>query len=82
MGNLGAAHASGITALLAASFGWRAAFILSGLVCLVVGIAFTKLVPDDGDPQGKSGSADKIIPVVRARECSFCCSRSQSWQAE
>jgi MFS family permease len=66
-GNLGAAFASGITALLAASFGWRAAFILPGLVCLVTGIAFTKLVPGDGDPQCKSGSADTIIPVARVR---------------
>ena len=33
-GNLGAALASGITALMAASLGWRAAFILPGLVCL------------------------------------------------
>jgi MFS family permease len=64
-GNLGAALASGITALLAASLGWRAAFILPGLVCLVAGIAFISLVPGDGDPHGKPGSAHAVIPVLR-----------------
>jgi MFS family permease len=64
-GNLGAAFASGITALLAASLGWRAAFILPGLVCLAAGIAFISLVPGDGDPHGKSGRAHAEIPVTR-----------------
>jgi MFS family permease len=64
-GNLGAAFASGITALLATSLGWRAAFILPGLVCLVAGIAFISLVPGDGNPHGKSGSAHAEIPVTR-----------------
>lgn len=65
-GNLGAAFASGVTALLAASLGWRAAFILPGLICLVAGIAFISLVPSDGDSHGKSGSARTEIPVARA----------------
>jgi MFS family permease len=64
-GNLGAAFASGITALLAASLGWRAAFILPGLVCLVAGIAFISLVPDDRDSHGKPGSAHAVTPVTR-----------------
>ena len=64
-GNLGAAFASGITALLAASLGWRAAFILPGLVCLLAGIAFVRLVPGDGDSHGKSGNTHAVIPVVR-----------------
>jgi MFS family permease len=64
-GNLGAALASGITALLAASLGWRAAFILPGFVCVLAGIAFISLVPGDGDPHGKPGSAHAVIPVIR-----------------
>ena len=64
-GNLGAALASGVTALLAASLGWRAAFILPGLVCLLAGIAFVRLVPGDGDSHGKSGNTHAVIPVVR-----------------
>ena len=39
-GNFGAASASGVTALIAATLGWRAAFILPGLVCLAVGAPF------------------------------------------
>lgn len=51
-GNLGAAFASGVTALLAAALGWRAGFILPGLVCVAAGIAFLRLVPGDGDRRG------------------------------
>jgi MFS family permease len=64
-GNLGAALASGITALLAASFNWRIAFILPGLVCLAAGAAFVRLVPGDGDGHGKSSSARPMISVTR-----------------
>ncbi len=64
-GNLGAAFASGITALLSASFGWRVAFILPGVVCLAAGAAFIRLVPGDGDGHGKSGGINAVIPVAR-----------------
>ena len=64
-GNLGAAFASGVTALLAASLGWRAAFIAPGLVCILAGIAFILLVSGDGDNHGKSGTVHVVIPVVR-----------------
>lgn len=47
-GNLGAALASGATALLAAAFGWRAAFALPGFACLAAAAAFLALVPADG----------------------------------
>jgi MFS family permease len=46
-GNLGAAFASGVTALLADQFGWRAAFALPGFVALGVGIAFLLSVPSE-----------------------------------
>ena len=64
-GNLGAALASGITALVTVTIGWRAAFILPGLVCLAAGAAFLRLVPGDGDGHGKSSSASPLIPVAR-----------------
>ncbi len=64
-GNLGAALASGISAMLAASFGWRAAFIVPGLVCLAAGAAFVRLVPGDGNGHGKSSSASALTPVAR-----------------
>jgi MFS family permease len=64
-GNLGAAFASGVTALLSASFGWRMAFILPGIVCLAAGGAFIRLVPGDGDGHGKSGGINAVIPAAR-----------------
>lgn len=62
-GNLGAAFASAVTALLAAFVGWRWAFIVPGLVCLSVGIAFVMLVPGDGEPakRGKAVGATATV---------------------
>ena len=60
-GNLGAASASGITALLAAAFGWRASFILPGLVCIAAGAAFLWLVSGDGD---RSDATQKAGPAT------------------
>ncbi|HEX6014236.1 MAG TPA: MFS transporter [Geminicoccaceae bacterium] len=56
-GNLGAASASGATALLAAAFGWRASFVLPGLVCVASGVAFLRLVSSDGDRPGAAREA-------------------------
>ena len=64
-GNLGAASASGITAFLAASLGWRAAFVVPGLVCLAAGAAFVALVPGDGETRRKEAGAKAEIPVTR-----------------
>jgi MFS family permease len=47
-GNLGAASASGATALIAANFGWQLSFVLPGTVCILAGLAFIALVPGDG----------------------------------
>jgi len=66
-GNLGAAAASGVTALLAAALGWRAALALPGLVCLAAGAAFLALVPGDGSPQRAGGGAAAVLPVTRPR---------------
>ena len=64
-GNVGAATASGVTALLATGFGWQAAFVVPGLVCLACGAAFLALVPGDGEgTQGKAGG-QPVIPVAR-----------------
>lgn len=64
-GNVGAATASGVTALLAAGLGWQAAFVVPGLFCLACGAAFLALVPGDGDGTvGRAGGAP-VIPVAR-----------------
>ena len=64
-GNLGAASASGVTALLAASVGWRAAFVVPGLVCLACGAAFLAMVPGDGEAGGKKAGGAAAIAVSR-----------------
>lgn len=64
-GNLGAASAAGVTALIATYLGWRAAFLVPGLVCLAVCGAFLALVPGDGQPQGGRRKGDEVIPVSR-----------------
>jgi MFS family permease len=64
-GNLGAGFASGVTALIAASAGWRAAFLAPGVVCVLAGVAFMVLVPGDGEARGTSKGAAETIPVKR-----------------
>lgn len=46
-GNLGAALAAGITALLAYWLGWRAAFLVPAVLCLATAPLFLWSVPDD-----------------------------------
>jgi MFS family permease len=47
-GNLGLATAALLTGALADSFGWRAAFFVPGVICLLAGCAFVALVKDPG----------------------------------
>ena len=61
-GNLGAALAAGITALLASYFGWRAAFVVPGVVCIATGIVYLAMSPDDRHHAAKRESA----PAVQA----------------
>jgi MFS family permease len=60
-GNLGVALAAGITAALAWLIGWRGAFLVPAAVCVLTGIAYLHLVPDD---RHKSVARDKT-PDVR-----------------
>jgi MFS family permease len=64
-GNLGAAFASAVTALIAATLGWRAAFLLPGVVCLAAGAAFLRMVPSDGGGPARAGGPARTIPVSR-----------------
>jgi MFS family permease len=66
-GNLGAALAAGITAALASWLGWRAAFMVPGLVCVATGIAYLALIPDDRHKTGKRETvADEALPAKAA----------------
>jgi MFS family permease len=60
-GNLGVALAAGITAVLSAVIGWRGAFMVPAVACILTGIAYLRLVPDD---RHKSVKRDKT-PDVR-----------------
>ena len=77
-GNVGAALAAGMTAALAAAFGWRAAFLVPGVICLATAVVYLRLVPDEerkgGEPRhGGRRSArllaggDDLRPVHRDR---------------
>jgi MFS family permease len=47
-GNLGAALAVGVTAALIATLGWRAAFVVPGIICVVTALFYLRLVPREG----------------------------------
>ncbi len=47
-GNLGLAMAALLTGALVDAFGWRAAFFVPGVLCVLAGIAFLVLVKDPG----------------------------------
>jgi MFS family permease len=46
-GNLGAALAAGITAVLASTLGWRGAFLVPAVLCVATGIYYVLRMPDD-----------------------------------
>jgi predicted MFS family arabinose efflux permease len=59
-GNLGVALAAGITAALIYALGWRAAFLVPGAVCIVTGLVYLRLVPDDRHKGAKRASAPDV----------------------
>ena len=59
-GNLGAALAAGVTAVLASMFGWRGAFLVPAGLCIGTGAAYLWLVADDG----RHVSTRKSVPEV------------------
>jgi MFS family permease len=65
-GNMGAALASGISAALAASFGWRSAFFVPGAALIATGLAFVLLVRDNL-VAGKKGAPSHTLDIGRKR---------------
>ncbi len=59
-GNLGVALAAGITALLTFAFGWRGAFLVPAIVCLVTAVFYVRLVPDDRQTAASRTSAPDV----------------------
>ena len=62
-GNIGVALAPVVTAFLAAQFGWRYAFIIPGLVCVAVGLAYMREPAFDAK---KAGVQTRPFPVIPA----------------
>jgi MFS family permease len=54
-GNLGAALATAVTAALIAASGWRAAFLVPGMICVVTTFVYLRLVP-----RGESKAARRV----------------------
>jgi MFS family permease len=59
-GNLGVSLAAGITALFIAAFGWRGAFLVPALVCIVTALAYLRVVPPDRQAPTRRSSAPDV----------------------
>jgi predicted MFS family arabinose efflux permease len=67
-GNLGVSLAAGITAALTAALSWRGAFFVPGVICVLSGVVYLWLGPDEkGHAAARSTAPDvKLSPVVAA----------------
>ena len=72
-GNLGVTFAAGISTTLAAAIDWRAAFLVPAAICLITGIAYLALVPDDRHRIGKRSTAAPVALSPRAVLTTFGC---------
>ena len=64
-GNLGIAVAAVLTGLLVQAFGWRAAFVVPGLVSIVCGLAFARLAPKELEaPAARRRPAGVVLPAA------------------
>jgi MFS family permease len=62
-GNLGVSLAAGISAALASYFGWRAAFLAPAALCLVTGVVYLWMTPDDRH-HAKSRQKVPAVPLT------------------
>ena len=63
-GNLGIAVAALVTGFLVKHLGWRAAFVIPGLVSIACGIAFARLARSEGEPAARRAPALPSAPGV------------------
>jgi MFS family permease len=61
-GNMGVALSALVTGAITQWLGWRFAFLVPGLISIVAGIAFIRLVKDEPPPPKKAGGAARIGP--------------------
>lgn len=63
-GNLGVALAALITGITVSLAGWRAAFVLPGLLALFLGVAFMRLAPHEPESPAKANKQAENTPFV------------------
>jgi predicted MFS family arabinose efflux permease len=59
-GNIGVALAAGITAALTYWVGWRGAFLIPAVICVITGVAYLLMVPDDRLQKAGRSSAPEV----------------------
>lgn len=59
-GNIGVALAAGITAALTHWVGWRGAFLIPAVICVITGIAYLVMVPDDRQQKAGRSAAPEV----------------------
>src|SRR5450631_2860578 len=52
-GNLGVAAAAVLTGVLVQQSGWRTAFVVPGIVCIIAGVVFARIAPREAEPPSK-----------------------------
>jgi MFS family permease len=65
-GNLGIAVAALLTGLLVKWLGWRAAFAIPGIACLVMGLVFMWVVPPEREAPARRKSGTAAMPLSPA----------------
>lgn len=70
-GNIGVALAAGITAVLTTWIGWRGAFFVPAVICLIVGVAYFIYVPDDRKHAGSRNAAPEVRLAMMAMAIVF-----------
>lgn len=68
-GNLGVAVAALLTGFLIQAWGWRAAFVVPGILAIVFGLVFAKVCPKEREAPAKrkGGAVVKLSPKMLAR---------------
>jgi MFS family permease len=61
-GNLGIAAAAVLTGFLVSAGGWRLAFIVPGIVAILLGLVFLKVAPAENEPPAKRGGHRQALP--------------------
>src|SRR5215472_4802380 len=59
-GNLGAALAAGATAAFVAGLGWRAAFLVPGVICVISAVLYLRYVPDEARKAASRGTVADV----------------------